>query len=129
MFLLLFVFHHVLFFSSVLFYLFCYFSAGRGHEFYDLAGTSYAALVPEQVLTLNTAFLFPFPAPKTEHPTAYLAGRQSTFHRGVICVSWELAGLLVAFFNFRPSTIQREVLSYAQSPACDVQGLPMWLKL
>lgn len=76
LFLLLFVFTSCPFLKTVYFFLgFFYFSAGTEHGFYNPAGTSYAALMPKQVLTLNTAFFAPFPAPRTEHPASYLACR------------------------------------------------------
>jgi len=56
------------FLKMCFFYLFFHFSAGTGHGFYNPAGTSYAALMPEQVLTLNTAFSLPSLFPELSIP-------------------------------------------------------------
>lgn len=63
LFLLLFVFSSCPFFKTVYFFLFSLLLSRDRTWFYNPAGTSYAALMPKQVLTLNTAFFSPFPAP------------------------------------------------------------------
>lgn len=88
--------------------LFFCFSAGTGPGFYSPAGTSSAALMPEQVPTVNVVFFSPFPVPRLSIllPTWAL-------HGSIIYMTKELSCLTLP-----PSTI------IIRSPGPDVWRLP-----
>lgn len=81
LFLLLFVFSSCPFLKTVYFFLFSLFLS-KDRTWVLQAGTSYAALVPKQVLTLNTACFAPFPTPRTEQTASYLASREASAGAG-----------------------------------------------